>query len=95
MPEELKNYIEEHACRLTVLRQWRMVTGTINAPAYADPDNPTADETSAIGVFEVRKVSAYFLPCSRLRQIRSRTHKGPQDRLGSLEKHFGVKLEGR
>jgi hypothetical protein len=45
---------------LQSLRQWGMVTGTVQAPVPADVDAPTEDETRATEAFEVRHISAFM-----------------------------------
>ena len=66
---------------LLSLSQWGLITGTVKAPTPADSARPTVRESSAIGAFEVRSMSA-FMDASQLRQIRSRQHRGSQSRLG-------------
>ena len=58
-----KNYAQWKKNMRTVLwslRQWDVVNSTIVTPIPANPNQPTADKTSATQAYEVHQVSAYM-----------------------------------
>jgi gag-polypeptide of LTR copia-type len=95
-----KNYIPWKENMHTVLqsfRQWRMVTGTVQAPVPADEDAPTEDETLAIEAFEVRRISAFMEISFRIADS-AKTVLGnmedPKVAWELLEKRYGAKQQG-
>jgi len=95
-----KNYISWKKNMRTVLlslRQWGLITGTVEAPTPADSDDPMASETGAIEVFEVRSISAYMEISFRIADSAKSVLgniEGPKAAWELLEKRFGAKQHG-
>ena len=83
---------------LQSLRQWGVITGTVVAPPDPiDPNNPTADETSAIEVYQVRCISAFMEISFRIADSTKSvlgTIDDPKTTWELLEKRFGAKQQG-